>query len=251
MRRLRRVAKNFAPRRNQREAFKDDYDWERYPHEYAAELKQIEKEFTRLLKEDQYAFDGVHLRSQAPGKPLHPNHRLLYETILQLGPDSVLEGGCGGGDHLVNLSMLLPRAEVFGLDRSAGQLALLRNSAPRLLGRTRVFDMTMPFSDHLPQVELTFTQAVLMHIHTGNGHLVALSNLFRMSSRYLILMENWTRHAFLEDICRLHDEGMTGWSHLHCYFRRSPEFGNKPHLLIASAVPLDLEPLSDYSVMTS
>jgi hypothetical protein len=87
-----------------------------------------------------------------------------------------------------------------------------------------------------------------MHIQRGNGHLVALANLFKIATRYVVLMENWSSHNFLGDIQELFKRKMIPWSDLHVYYRVSPEL-NRPHLMVASALPVEYEPLTDYSTL--
>lgn len=59
-------------------------------------------------------------------------------------------------------------------------------------------------------------------------------------------MENWSSHNFMANIQFLFDNGMIPWSTLFFYFRRSPELGNSPHLMIVSSSKLDYEELLDY-----
>jgi SAM-dependent methyltransferase len=217
----------------------DDFDWSAYSLHYRGELAGISKEHTLVLREADYQFrQGALSQARADILPLHPNHRLLYETILQLAPASVFELGCGGGDHLANISLLMPGITLNGVDISQQQLALLRKRHPRLSASVTAFDAKEPFPSEFPQADVAYTQAVLMHIQTGDGHLVALENLFRTARRQVVLMENWTRHAFVEDIRRLHASGRIAWPEVHLYSRWSPEL-RRPHLLVASTVPLD------------
>jgi SAM-dependent methyltransferase len=229
----------------------DEFDWRSYTQEYRAQLADIEKIHTLKISEVDHTFDeqGV-LRIDPTRLPLHPNHRLLYETILQLRPESVVELGCGAGDHLANIATLAPKIELHGLDRSAGQLALLGERSPGLMADLREFDGTLPFSESLPRVDLAYTQAVLMHIQTGNGHLVAMASLFRMARRQVLLMENWRKHAFVRDLRMLFEYQMIPWNELHLYFRRAPEWCDRPHLLVASSSPLPYEPLDDDRTLT-
>src|SRR5687768_2614156 len=67
----------------------DDYDWREYPGEYAAELKRVAKRHTQRLHPGLYRFKEETLQKEGSAPDLHPNHRLLYETVLQLRPDSV------------------------------------------------------------------------------------------------------------------------------------------------------------------
>lgn len=221
----------------------DDFNWEVYNTEYREEINHIQKSHTLKLKNGDYRLDGANLVNFAGILPLHPNHRLLYETLLLLKPASVVEVGCGGGDHLYNLKQLLPKCLVHGLDRSDKQLAFVVERSPELKNALQRYDATMPFSKKLPKVELAFTQAVIMHIQTGNAHLSALANLFAMASKQVVLMENWKQHAFLSDIKFLYKEGMIPWENIHFYFRRCPELNNKPHLMVVSSEPLDFEVL--------
>lgn len=247
---LRRTQTSIRRRRWPEDFASDDYDWRLYRSEYVSELRSIARSHTQRLRAGQYRYDNGSLVQQGDGLPLHPNHRLLYETILQLSPSSVFEAGCGGGDHLHNLNVLNATMVLSGVDRSEEQLGLLHERNPELAATTNIFDLTLPYSQALPTADVSYTQAVLMHIHTGNGHLVALANLFRVSQRQIVLMENWKRHEFLRDAQYLHKNGMTGWPDLLCYFRRSPEFDNRPHLLVLSKKPLPYEPLDDYSVLS-
>lgn len=226
----------------------DDFEWRRYHYHYQAELAEIKKSHTQVLSPGDYAFSGNVLSLQKDILPLHPNHRLLYETILQLTPSSILEVGCGGGDHLYNLQILAPFISLYGRDLSTEQLSFLRRRHPELKADIGLIDITLPFSSLWPVVDLCFTQAVIMHIHTGNGHLVALSNLFKMAIKFVVLMENWRSHNFMESIQNMFDKKMIAWGELFFYYRFSPEL-NKPHLMIVSAVKLDYEPLARYDIL--
>lgn len=225
----------------------DDYNWQTYSDEYRAQLLAGARQYTSKLKPGDYALvDGV-LTRQQDILPLSLNHRLLYETLLLLQPSSVLEVGCGGGDHLYNLGILAPNIRAYGVDRADAQLEFARTRSPDIAGRVQKFDMTMPLSDRLPPVDVAYTLAVLMHIQTGNGHLVALGNMFRLASRHVVLLENWTRHPFLDDITSLFGQGMIPWREIHFYQRRSPEAQNRPHMMVVSATELPFEPLTDYA----
>lgn len=231
----------------------DDFDWCTYTEDYRRELSQMEDQFAVELRPDDYRFtggSGGRLERDRAASPLHPNHRLLYETMLQLTPHSVVEAGCGAGYHLHNLQMLQPELVVSGLDRSREQLDLLQERSPGLRSKTRVVDLTLPLPRSLAPSDVAFTQAVLMHIKTGNNHLNALANLFSLASRQIVLMENWLNHPFLDDILRLHADHMLPWTSVHPYVRRSPELDGRPHLIVISRQPLDLEPLQDYSILT-
>ena len=227
----------------------DDFDWSTYTTVYRAQLQEIEQTLTLQLRSGDYRFEDGVLQKTSDALPLHPNHRLLYETILDLKPEKVMEVGCGAGDHLHNLIELAPGMELHGVDYGENQLRFLRERHPASDLDVQQLDITLPYSDLLPQVDLCYTQAVLMHIKTGNGHLVGLSNLFKMARHQVILMENWCSHNFVEDIWFLFNKRMIPWNDLYLYFRRSPERDNRPHLLVASSIPLDYEPLANDKVL--
>ena len=69
----------------------DDFDWQKYHCHYQAELAMVNKVHTQVLSCGDYVFSDGALFMQGSLRPLHPNHRLLYETILQLNPGSVFE----------------------------------------------------------------------------------------------------------------------------------------------------------------
>ena len=240
-----RFSQMFAPKLP--DSLYDDFNWKKYNNYYKQEIIDLQKDFTAVLKKGEYSFTDNQLIKTSDILPLHPNHRLLYETICLLRPERVAEIGCGGGDHVVNLTTLLPDTQISGFDRSNEQLSFALLRSPQLKDKIHRFDITMPFSSKLPQVDIVYTQAVLMHIKTGNGHLVGLSNMFRMADKQVILMENWSKHSFLDDIKRLYENGMIPWKQLFFYFRRAPEFQNKPHVMIISSELLSFEPLESYA----
>ena len=63
---------------------RDDYYWGFYTDHYVEELKEVSTGHTITLHAGDYAFDAAVLSREANILPLHPNYRLLYETILQL-----------------------------------------------------------------------------------------------------------------------------------------------------------------------
>ncbi|MBI2509069.1 MAG: class I SAM-dependent methyltransferase [Betaproteobacteria bacterium] len=228
----------------------DDYDWETYTTGYRSELKAMEGILALTLAAGDYVYRKGCLQRGNSRLPLHPNHALLYETILQLAPRSVFEFGCGGGDHLHNLHVLQPGLELHGVDRSAGQLGFLKERHPGLKARVREMDITLPFPDGLEQADLAYTQAVIMHIHAGDGHLAALSNLFRVARRQVVLMESWQRHDFMADIRRLHASGAIPWERVLLYFREAAD-GRGVRILVASAEELPgYKVLDEYRILT-
>ena len=75
----------------------------------------------------------------------------------------------------------------------------------------------MPFSNNWPKVDLVYSQAVLMHIHTAVSHFVAFANMINQSSKHIVLMENYQCHNFVEEAQALFDGGHTNWPKMNIY----------------------------------
>lgn len=228
----------------------DDFDWSSYNRIYRGELSSIAEVHVEIIGKGDYAFrDGKLLKLRDDIKPLHPNWLLLYETVLQLGVDSFCEFGCGGCDHIANILTLRPDLTAAGLDISEKQLAFARERHPGLGWALFAHDITEPLPAALRRVELSYTQAVLMHLQTGNNHLAALANMFRAAGRHVVLMENWTRHDFLADIRELHAARKIPWDDLHFHYRDSVEL-KRPHLMVVSTERLPQYPeLTDFGIL--
>jgi len=246
-----KIKNKFLPDKNIEEKENVDmFDWKLYNLHYRGELKEEAKVHTISLKLDDYAMHNNELIKINPViKPLHDNHLLLYETILQLKPESVMELGCGNGMHLYNLHMLSPDLKLFGLDKDEKQLAFLYKSYPNLPAKIQKNDATTLLPPKFEAIaDLCFTQAVIMHLHTGQTHLVALKNLFYMSKKYVILMERWKNHHFMNDIKLLLAQHEIKWRNLHFYYKICP-VTNKPHIVICSNQPLNYPVLTNYEVL--
>lgn len=183
---------------------RDDYDWVTYSQmNYSPSLADFEAHFTsQLSKVERWSSTGGRL--VVSGRPLHPRHQLIYELALKLDPVSIFECGFGGGDHLANLSLLLPSAEIWGADISPHQLALAAQRNSRVLSRARLYvlDLTEPNSvGHLENAtQFVYCQAVIMHIHGNERHLHFMRNMWKLSTRYLFFVESWERHNFVADL---------------------------------------------------
>lgn len=221
----------------------DDYDWKYYSGIYREGLEGAGKEHVLVLKEGDYRFESGHLVKEGAVLPLIENHRLVYETLLQLNPGTVFEVGCGCGDHLENIKTLNPRIGVYGIDISEGQLDFLKQRHPDLRDSVKRYNITVPLQGkELPEADIVFSQAVIMHIR--ENHLAGLENMFRLARRQVVLMENWKRHEFMDDIKSLFDGKRLAWENVHFYYRDSAVTG-KPHLMIVSRTPLPQYPVLD------
>jgi SAM-dependent methyltransferase len=226
---------------------KDTFDWSLYTLHYQGELKESSKEFTQTLHTGDYRFEGNRLiKANEKIKPIHMNHHLMYETILQLGPSSVFELGCGNGMHLHNLQVLMPQVKLTAIDLLKSQIDFLHKTYPDLNAEIKQMDATIPFPDEMPKADLVFSQAVLMHIHTDKLHQTALANMFKVAEKFVILYESTRTHNYIEDIKKLHKNGKTSWDHIFIHIRIN-EFTNEPTSFICSKTRLDYNLLAEIS----
>ena len=241
-------AKLISPQKNNRDMF----NWSLYHLHYQGELKKNIEKYLPFLSVDDYEFTNNKLiKNNISIKPLHPSFQFLYETIMQLNPQSVFEMGCGTGVHLHNLQTLLPQARICGVDLSTQQLNGLKKTYPQIADKAKQADATTPWTKLPFEVcDVAFTQAVIMHIHTGDAHLMALENLFKMARKYVILYESMKNHPFLDDIKKLHSTKKISWDNIFFYYRINEENG-LPTSMICSNTSLPYLELTDYNIFSS
>lgn len=230
---------------NKHKNLNDDFDWSKYHLYYREELKSVARGATLIPQSEDFEFSqGQILQKNMNIKPLHPNSHLLYELVLRLAPASVLEAGCGGGDHLRNLNMFNPQIKLFGIDRSEGQLATLRERHPGLVAELNVMDLTN-IDTRLPVVDVIYSHAVLMHIsETQSRFAIALDNIFKAAQSTVIMLENWREHDFLEAV-KVAIKSNPSWANANIYFTYRLEFPNV-RAMIVSKQPLPFEVLQTY-----
>lgn len=178
----------------------DDFDWGAYPNRYRADLTRAAARRVTRLAEVAWSVEDGRLVIPPPSLPLHPWHRAIYETALRLRPTSIFEAGCGAGDHLANLRLLLPGVATAGCDISAAQLAFARERNGEL-GSLSIRDLTQPDAANGLEnsAELVFCQTVLMHLHGDGRQRRALATMGRISRRYVLLAENPARQNLVAD----------------------------------------------------
>ena len=176
---------------------RDDFVWKRYHKCYAEEIINCGKINTLRLSKKDFNVDETRLEFYC-NPSLHNNAELLYRIIHDLKPTTIMEVGCGGGDHMYNIKLINPKINIFGCDLLQKQLDFLYQRNPKL--NAFVHDIT---KDRLPTVNMMYTQAVIMHLHKSDNHLDALTNMINSVDKYVVLIENWTRHNFIEDIKRI------------------------------------------------
>jgi SAM-dependent methyltransferase len=212
---------------------KDDFEWQRYSDEYAAQQSTQGSKYTLVLPEGKYSVANGKLVLDPSILPLHPLHKLLYETIYGLKPSSILEVGCGWGDSLANIQKLLPETRISGCDLLEDQIKMLHSRHPNLRD---VFVHDITTSPPKREVELVYTNAVIMHIHRDNHHLNALGNMFHVSKKYIVLMENWSSHNFYRDIMKISKAPDFPWKSLHLY---KNDDGKRAGLMVISNSSLE------------
>jgi SAM-dependent methyltransferase len=214
---IKRIIKTYLPERavdilyKVKRRTKDDFNWSGYNKAYSKQISEVEKENTLILPDGKYSIVEGKIVLEPSLLPLHYNHKLLYETIYDLKPSSLLEVGCGCGDHLANIQKILPDTEISGCDLLEDQMRFLLSRHPELKTKANLFIHDITISPPNIKVDLVYTHAVIMHIARNNRHLNALRNMFHASKKYIVLMENWSRHNFYNDIRKISREPDFPW----------------------------------------
>lgn len=167
----------------------DDYNWSHYPEHYRQEMALSREKWTHHFVD--YSYENGAIIPKGTAKPLHPNHQVLYQQFIDLGPASVLEVGCGWGYQLV-MANRLAGAEPWGFDISKEQVKHSISDWPVLQDRLKVWDATRQFSGG---AELVYSHAVIMHLSEKRAR-TALSNMVNAAERWVLLIENWASHDF-------------------------------------------------------
>jgi len=227
--------------------FSDGVDWSSYNNHYLEELKITAKTNTLILEDADVIIDSTRIQLRRSGvRPLLVSHQLLYETIINLHPKSLLEVGCGAGDHLANLSTLIPGLESKGVDLLSKQLDSLNVRHPKNNFRLYVSDITMQ-DCQLPKAELVFTHAVLMHITEKHDRFInALENIFKAAQKYIVLIENWTQHDFFSAA----QECIKRNPHWKIYYDISNRDEKMRVMVISKSKLQEYKPLLDYEDLT-
>lgn len=216
----------------------DDFDWSSYnKEEYAKQVNDLERKYTFILPDGKFKVEGGKIKLDSGLLPLNEHHQALYESVLKLCPNSVLEVGFGCGDHLHNIKKLLPDVQLNGTDLLKAQLNFLEERHPGLKNQAKlaIADITLPLAEGM-SADLVYTQAVLMHIQRYNSYLSALKNIFLSAKKYVVLQENWTRHNFFEDIKKISKESDFPWQNTHFYIY---DAGRQVSLILSNS-PLHL-----------
>ena len=182
----------------------DDFDWRHYHEHYRAEFASSAKLYTHDLSVvDVRIIDG-RLYMLADTKPLHPNHRCLWEAIVNL-PNiaSVAEVGVGGGYLLAGVGKLLgPDIRLSGYDLSAEQLRVFSELMPEVYKQVApsILDITEGPISSDARPDVVYAHTVLMHIQRPDAYGRALANLLASGTRYAVILDHWVRHEYAHDL---------------------------------------------------
>jgi hypothetical protein len=125
---------------------------------------------------------------------VHAPHILLYKTCLSLQPNSIFEVGAGAGYHLINLSKLMPKALISGIDLLPSQVEL----GLKLFPEHKNLLQGITFGDFTKQStcsslslspDIVFTQAVTMHLPFNKAKKMVV-NMINLAQKNVILVEN-------------------------------------------------------------
>jgi len=133
---------------------------------------------------------------------LHPNSKELYYIIHKLQPKSILECGCGAGITLKNLEIIIPDAEIYGVDISEKQIEMSKwftKISDKIYNHMSVMDITKQMPDR--KFDFIFTNAVIMHLIQFRV-IDALNNMKNASNKYIYLSENKApnRNTFISTV---------------------------------------------------
>ena len=133
---------------------------------------------------------------------LHPTSKELFYIIHKLQPKSILECGCGAGFTLKNLEIIIPDAEIYGVDISEKQIEMSKwftKISDKIYNHMSVMDITKQMPDR--KFDFIFTNAVIMHLIQFRV-IDALNNMKNASNKYIYLSENKApnRNTFISTV---------------------------------------------------
>jgi len=230
--------------------FMDDFDWSSYAdsEDYESTVgpfgSDFETAFTISLKGSKSRPKAGEDHSSVLETPiLYPTHSLLVDVASRLEVTSAFEFGFGSGAHILNLWQALEKPQLGGADISSrmmekaidrfSTIEFSESAKPNLI----VNDMTMDRSRFAvdQKYELVYCHQVLLHIHRPGAAINFLKNMYEVSSRYILLIENVYRHNLCSLIRRVMPQ-------MRCYYVAN-KYSNA--LLIDKKNALDLPILTN------
>jgi 2-polyprenyl-3-methyl-5-hydroxy-6-metoxy-1,4-benzoquinol methylase len=172
----------------------DEYVWENYTNEYSNQIKEMAETHDLLINKSKIVNGLVVFADQ-----LHANWKELYHQVIDTQSKSVLECGCGSGQHLFNLYLLNSGLDINGVDLLKTQMEWGFNyyKLPQTLyERMSQCDMSLDVS--IPRkFDFVYTQAVLMHVNTEKATKI-IENMVNLSNKYVFMIERQTDHNYIE-----------------------------------------------------
>jgi hypothetical protein len=154
------------------------------------------------MKDEQFIVDKAKLvegKIEWNGDNIHSNMVYIYEKIAQFKPESVFEGGFGGGQNLFSIQKLFPDAKVGGVELLESQLefGIQHFNMPREFFTERpcyFADFSIPHiaARVTESFDLVYTNAVIMHLNSAKA-INFLANLIYMKPKYMVLVEGVAR----------------------------------------------------------
>jgi ubiquinone/menaquinone biosynthesis C-methylase UbiE len=157
----------------------DDFPWKTYTKDdYAPQHLDIHKDFTLLLKSNDFG-------------NLMPGVSLLYQNIMALDIDDALEVGAGSGVNLMNLKLIIPNMDFYGIELLESQLTYgFLEFGERFPKDAIVVGNFLDLNDLTNSTyDLVFTNAVVMHLSQKKAILM-IKNMIRSSNKYVLMHEN-------------------------------------------------------------
>lgn len=182
----------------------DCFDWENYTQSH------YEKEMLMLIQQhnlDLIIKNFLNNENEIEFRDnLHPNWKELYHRVNKLDVKSVYECGCGCAHHLINIFKIKNNIEIGGCDYSQNQINLGKKyfdlDKYEFSKKLKVIDLTKELESVDETYEFVFTQAVVMHLSHDRA-IKFLSNMGKLSNKYIFLIENTTYHNFDEMISQV------------------------------------------------
>jgi ubiquinone/menaquinone biosynthesis C-methylase UbiE len=163
----------------------DDFEWQNvYPSAHFQQTQQLEQDILFEIPIGSIIENGkVHISTI--GKDIHINHRMIFEKIIEVLPQSVFEIGFGYGNNLVGIHRLLPQIELSGCDISWKQhyMALQRYEECKKFNLVVGDFLELDIPDN--SFDFVFSQAVLMHMSTERA-MRSLEKMVRISKKYIM-----------------------------------------------------------------
>jgi SAM-dependent methyltransferase len=210
----------------------DDFNWSKYHLHYREEIASTSKENSLILGQNDFSINGAKL-SLLKQNSIAPSHHALYESIAILNAVSLLEIGCGGGDHMTNLTTVFPSKVIRGVDLSKEQITFALERNPALSGSLSLVDISRDTPPQSLQSDLVYSHAVLMHISEKDGRFqTALENMFSLATNAVVLVENWRQHDFLSAVEKFRDSSEK-WSKARVYCHESSAFPEARAMIVA------------------